>query len=446
MSGIAELLLGRGYQVSGSDVQRTDITERLASMGARIAQGHDAGNVGDAEVVVYSSAVKPANPELVAARERGLPALPRAEILAELMQLQRGIAVAGAHGKTTTTAMIALALDAAGLDPTAVIGGWVGAFESNARLGRGQYFVAEADESDRSFLFFKPHYAVITNIDREHMEAYRTFDDLRAAFLEFANGVSPEGAVVLCTDDAHLDALRPSVKRRTITYGLTESADVTATDIALQGFGSASTVRRRQPDGRVVELGLLRLSVPGRHNIQNALAAVALASELGIAWSDTASALEGFYGADRRFQRRGDARGVVVVEDYGHHPTEIATVVATARSIAEERLIVVFQPHRYSRTQMLMSEFGAAFAGADVLVLTDVYSAGEDPIAGVDVDALAAMVRQSFRGDLRVIKPLAEVAGALAGLARAGDMIVLLGAGSIGSIAPAVLHQLEAGI
>ena len=443
MSGIAELLVSLGYEVSGSDMQRTDITDRLASLGARISQGHDARHVHDAEVVVYSSAVRPANPEMIAARERGLTLVPRAELLAELMRLRQGIAVAGAHGKTTTTSMITLVLDIAGLDPTAVIGGRVSSFGSNAKLGRGKYLVAEADESDRSFLRLSPRFAVITNIDREHLEAYRDFDDLKAAFVQFANSVPSNGAVILCADDPHLKTIRGDVKRHVVTYGFDESADVTALDVRLKGYGSVCTVRARKPGGRAIELGQLQLAVPGRHNVLNALAAAAMARELGIAWSDVARGLGGFQGAERRFQRRGEAAGVPVVEDYGHHPTEIAAVIAAAKPIVEGKLILAFQPHRYTRTQFLLGEFARAFVGADVLVLTDIYAAGEDPIAGVTLDTLADAVRAGFSGDLRIVRALRDVPGELASVAQAGDLIVLLGAGSIGSIAPSVLKALE---
>ena len=442
MSGIAELLVNLGYEVSGSDMQRTDITSRLESLGARITQGHDALNVSDAEVVVYSSAVRASNPEMVAAQERGLAVIPRAELLAELMRLRQGIAVAGAHGKTTTTSMIALVLDVAGLDPTAVIGGRVSSFGSNAKLGRGKYLVAEADESDRSFLKLAPRFAVITNIDREHLEAYRDFDDLKASFVQFANSVPSNGAVILCSDDRSLREIRAGIKRHVVTYGLEEAADVTAADVQLDGFASVCTVRARRPGGRAVELGELHLAVPGRHNVLNALAAVAMARELGVAWSDIARALAGFHGADRRFQNRGQVRGILVVEDYGHHPTEIAAVIAAARPIAERLLIVAFQPHRFTRTQFLMNEFGPAFSAADVVVMTDIYAAGEDPIAGVTLDTLAKAVRTEFTGELHVVPVLDEVPKALAGLAGPGDMILLLGAGSIGSMAPSVIAAL----
>ena len=442
MSGIAELLVNLGYEVSGSDMQRTDITDRLASLGARIVIGHDARHVGDAEVVVYSSAVRPSNPETTFARERGLPVVARAELLAELMQLREGIAIAGAHGKTTTTSMIALILDVAGLDPTAVIGGRVSSFGSNARLGQGKYLVAEADESDRSFLKLSPRFAVITNIDREHLEAYRDFDDLKAAFVQFANSVPANGVVILCSDDPHLRSMRAGITRHTVTYGLQDGADVTAIDVQMKGFGAVCTVLSRRPGQRPVELGLLELSVPGRHNVLNALAAVAMARELGVAFSDIAEAIAGFHGAARRFQRRGAANGVTVIEDYGHHPTEIAAVIAAAKPIASGRLIVAFQPHRFTRTQFLMSEFGGAFAGADIVVLTDIYTAGEDPIAGITLQALAARVKAEFSGELRSVPSLSDVPVELARLAMPGDLVVLLGAGSIGSIAGAVLTEI----
>jgi UDP-N-acetylmuramate--alanine ligase len=442
MSGIAELLVNLGYKVSGSDMQRTDITDRLESLGARIALGHDARNLSDAELVVYSSAIRANNPEMEAARARGLAVVPRAEILAELMDLRQGIAVAGAHGKTTTTSMIALALDVAGLDPTVVIGGLVSSFGSNAKLGRGKYLVAEADESDRSFLKLSPRFAVITNIDREHLEAYQGFDDLKAAFVQFANGVPANGAVILCIDDPHLKEMRGDIRRPVITYGFSESADVTALGLEMKGFGSVCTVRARKPGGRTVELGQMALSIPGRHNVLNALAAVAMARELGIGWSDIARALTGFHGAARRFQRHGEAGGVAVVEDYGHHPTEIMAVIAAAKPIAAGRLILAFQPHRFTRTQFLLSEFGRAFAGADVLLLTDIYAAGEDPIEGVTVETLADTVRGGFTGELRIVRAVADVPRELASIARPGDLIVLLGAGSIGTVAGAVLSAI----
>jgi UDP-N-acetylmuramate--alanine ligase len=442
MSGIAELLVNLGYGVSGSDMQRTDITDRLESLGVRVAHAHHADNIADAEVIVYSSAVRVSNPEIVAARERGLPVVARAEVLAELMELRQGIAVAGAHGKTTTTSMIALILEVAGLDPTAVIGGRVSSF-GNARLGRGKYLIAEADESDRSFLKLAPKFAVITNIDREHLEAYNDFDDLKAAFVQFANSVPASGVVILCSDDPHLQVMRADIKRHTVSYGLEDGADVTAIDVQMKGFGCECTVVSMRPGGRPNELGRLQLSVPGRHNVLNALAAVALARELGIAFSDIAQAIGGFFGAERRFQRRGVVNGIEVVEDYGHHPTEIAAVVAAAKPIPTGRLVVAFQPHRFTRTHVLLQEFGPAFHGADVVILTDIYAAGEDAIEGVTLETLTRSVGDTFRGELHVVPVLSDVPQELARLAKPGDLIVLLGAGSIGSVADAVLRALE---
>jgi UDP-N-acetylmuramate--alanine ligase len=433
MSGIAELLLNLGFEVSGSDMHRTDITNRLETLGMRFAEGHDARNLGSADVLVYSSAVKASNPEMTAAADRGLAIVSRAGLLGELMEAQEAIAVAGAHGKTTTTSMIAVMLEAAGLDPTAVIGGRVAAFGSNARLGKGRYFVAEADESDRSFLRLKPGMAVITNIDREHLEAYRDFDDLLQAFAAFANSVPESGAVILCADDRHLTALRPSITRRVVTYGFRADADISADETRLDGFGSVTTIKG---------FGTLELSVPGRHNVLNALAAVAVGHELGVAWDRIAHGLKRFQGAERRFQRRGEINGILVVEDYGHHPTEIAAVVAAARPLAKGRLIIAFQPHRFSRTQSLMTEFGPAFEGADLVFLTDIYAASEDPIPGIDADALARAVRASFTGEIQVVHALNELPQALARSAKPGDVLVLLGAGSIGSKAVSVLSEL----
>jgi UDP-N-acetylmuramate--alanine ligase len=444
MSGIAELLVNLGYEVSGSDMQRTDITERLASLGARIEYGHAAGHVAGAEVVVYSSAIRAANPELVQARAQGLPIVARADVLAELMRIRQGVAIAGAHGKTTTTSMIALVMEVAGLDPTAIIGGRVSSFGSNAKLGRGAYLVAEADESDRSFLKLAPRFAVITNIDHEHLESYRDFEDLKGAFVQFANNVPANGVAILCADDRHLMELRSRINRHTVTYGFDDRADVTATDLQLRGFGSSCRVRTRKPDARALELGPMRLSVPGRHNVLNALAAVAMCQELGVAWTDTVRALNGFRGAERRFERRGEVNGITVIEDYGHHPTEIAAALAAARHIAGSgRVIVAFQPHRFTRTQMLLKEFGPAFVDADVVVLTDIYAAGEDQMAGVTVDLLAKAIQQSYKGELQLVRSLADVPQQLKSVAKPDDLIILLGAGSIGSIAGSVLDALE---
>jgi len=444
MSGIAELLANLGYEVSGSDTKRSDVTDRLVQLGVRVHTGHDASNVGQADVVVVSSAIRRDNPETVEALRRHIPVIPRAEMLAELMRLRYGIAVAGAHGKTTTTSMIALVLERAGLDPTAVIGGRLSAFGSNARLGRGDYMVVEADESDRSFLKLSPGIAVITNVDHEHMEAYGTWEHLQQAFVDFANKVPFYGAVVACADDAAVRALIPSVTRRVLMYGFADHALSSALDIAahhqaLEAFGSRCRVSARGSGVPTEMLGELRLQVPGRHNLLNALAAVAVGLEVGIPFDRIAAALGEFRGAERRFQLRGEAGGVMVVDDYGHHPTEIAAVLAASRAGIDRRVVVVFQPHRYTRTQQLMREFGEALSAADEIVLTDIYAAGEPPIPGVTIDALADAVRAVASCSVHVVPSLDALPGYVARLARDGDLILTMGAGSIGGVGDRIL-------
>jgi UDP-N-acetylmuramate--alanine ligase len=442
MSGIAELLVNLGYEVSGSDAKPSDVTERLARLGVRVFRGHDAAHVGHADVVVISSAIGETNVEVREAIRRHVPVIPRAEMLAELMRLRYGIAIAGAHGKTTTTSMVALVLERAGLDPTAVIGGRLSAFGSNARLGRGDYMVAEADESDRSFLKLTPSIAVVTNIDREHMETYGTREALDQAFVDFANKVPFYGAVVACVDDAAVRAIVPRLTRRVITYGL-EDGDVSGRGMALEAFRSQCTVWHRQADGGRVELGTLRLRVPGRHNLLNAVGAVAVGLEVGVPYGRIADALEEFGGAERRFQLRGEAQGVMVVDDYGHHPTEIAAVVAAARAGLDRRVVVVFQPHRYTRTRDLMQEFGTALGTADEVVLTDIYSAGEPPIEGITIEALAAVVRQASRKPVHLVKSVEDLPRAVADLARPNDLVITLGAGSIGAAGDRILAELR---
>jgi len=437
MSGIAELLANLGYVVSGSDEKRSPATDRLAAMGIRIAQGHAAANVGDTDVVVVSSAVRPANPELMEAARRQIPVIPRAEMLAELMRLRYAIAVAGAHGKTTTTSMIAVVLERAGLDPTAVIGGRLSAFGSNARLGRGELMVAEADESDRSFLKLFPTIAVITNIDYEHLENYGSFEELQQAFVEFANKVPFYGAVVACADDPPLAAVLPRMTRRVTTYGLDRRADVTAANVSFKPFGSSATVNRKGQ-----ELGAVELSVPGRHNLQNALAAIAVGLELDLRFEQIAAGLRDFRGAERRFEVRGEPNGILIVDDYGHHPTEIAAVLSAARTLGR-RIVVAFQPHRYSRTSALMHEFGRALSAADRVVLTDIYAASEDPIPGVTLDALAAAVRAGVDVPVEVAPTLDDVVDAVTRIARPGDVVITLGAGSIGTLPDRLVEALQ---
>jgi UDP-N-acetylmuramate--alanine ligase len=467
MSGIAELLANLGYVVSGSDAKASEITRRLASLGVCVFEGHAAAHVGDADVVVVSSAVRPSNPEVQEARGRKIPVIPRAEMLAELMRLRYGIAVAGAHGKTTTTSMTALVLERGGLDPTAVIGGRLSAFGSNARLGRGDYMVVEADESDGSFLKLSPTIAVITNVDEEHLDYYLTFDNVLTAFVDFANRVPFYGAVVACVDDLRVRGLLPRITRRVVTYGLempsTSDAtpsvpgsgvpgpDVTEAVVvgrgaALEALGSRCTVLRRalgRADAPHETLGELHLRVPGRHNLLNALAAVAVGLELGLGFERIASALAEFKGAERRFDVLGEVNGVMVVDDYGHHPTEIAAVLAAARTGMSRRLLVAFQPHRYTRTQHLLRELADVLGTVDELVLTDIYGAGEDPIPGVTIDALIAAIGTRGRAAVHLVRAVADVPAVLARLARSGDMVITLGAGSIGAVGPRVLELLR---
>jgi UDP-N-acetylmuramate--alanine ligase len=443
MSGIAELLVNLGYEVSGSDAKTSGITARLARLGVRIARGHDAAHVGYADVVVTSSAIHAGNPEVEEARRRAIPVIPRAEMLAELMRLRYGIAVAGAHGKTTTTSMVALVLERAGMDPTAVIGGRLSAFGSNARLGRSDYMVVEADESDRSFLTLTPTIAVITNVDHEHMESYGSWDALQQAFVDFANKVPFYGTVVACADDGPVRALLPRMTRRVVTYGLEDSgAAVTGHAMALEAFGSRCRVTHTAREGVSTELGALHLRVPGRHNLMNALAAVAVGLELGVPFAKIASGLNEFHGAERRFQLCGEERGVMVVDDYGHHPTEIAAVIAAARAGLDRRLVVVFQPHRYTRTRDLLDAFGAALGGADEIILTDIYSAGEVPIPGATAEAVEAVVRQTGR-PVRLVKALDDIPAAVARAARPNDLVITLGAGSIGTLPERILEALR---
>jgi UDP-N-acetylmuramate--alanine ligase len=453
MSGIAELLANLGFEVSGSDAKRSAVTERLGTLGIRVDLGHQAAHVGAADVVVISSAVRPTNPEVVEAARRQVPVIPRAEMLAELMRLRFSIAVAGAHGKTTTTSMIALALERAGLDPTAVIGGRLSAFGSNARLGQGEFMVAEADESDRSFLKLFPTIAVITNIDHEHLENYGGFEDLQQAFVDFANKTPFYGGVVACLDDADLAAVLPRMTRRVITYGLdSEAADLIATDVAMAPMSVTATVKRRArgaagaPAGgdrrtALTTLGTLKLAVPGRHNLLNALAAVAVGMELGLSFDRVAAGLKDFRGAERRFDVRGEPNGILVVDDYGHHPTEIAAVLAAARSLGR-RIVVAFQPHRYSRTASLMDAFGPALAGADHVLLTDIYSAGEEPIAGVTLETLGAAVRRTVTVPVDLVPRLDDLVPAIARVVRPGDVVITLGAGSIGTVPDRLVAEL----
>ncbi len=435
MSGIAEVLLNLGYQVSGSDQRESDVTRRLQALGGRISIGHRAAQVRSADVVVVSSAVKPDNPEVVAARRRGIPVIPRAEMLGELMRLKDGVAVAGSHGKTSTTTMVASILAHAGLDPTVVIGGQAKVFASNARLGAGEVLVAEADESDGSFRHLVPMVAVITNIDREHMDHYRDEAALRAAFLDFANQVPFYGVVVVCADNPTAAGIVPELLKRHVTYGLT-AGDYRGEILEADAKGTRLRVRARDE-----ERGELLVRMPGIHYAQNALAALCVADVLNVPFATTCEALAAFGGVDRRFSVRGEVGGVLVVDDYGHHPTEIAATVAAARLFGR-RLLVAFQPHRYTRTKDLLEQFAPALAAADEVVLTDIYAAGESPITGVDTHALL----RTFPPGLAVSYAARPgLAAHLAARLSPGDLLLTLGAGDVTQVAGEVLGRLEAG-
>ena len=442
MSGIAEVLLNLGYKVSGSDLKSSAVTQRLAGLGATTFEGHRAENIAGAEVVVASSAIAKDNPELVEARNLHIPVIQRAEMLAELMRLKYGIAIAGMHGKTTTTSMVAAVLAAGGLDPTVVVGGRVDAMGSNARLGKSHYLVAEADESDRSFLRLSPILSVVTNIDREHMDCYRNMRDVKGAFLDFMDRVPFYGMVVACNDDPLLRRLLPQVQRRVVTYGTRRGSDF---HIRIEkaerenGYISCFHVTFKSQS-----LGEFRLHVPGVHNILNATAAIAVGIGLDIKADDIRGALENFRGVDRRFQLKGTAAGVAVIDDYGHHPTEIRATLAAAKQCGYKKIHVLFQPHRYTRTRDLKEEFAQAFHDADTLFLLDIYAASEPPIEGVTAEALAEQVRTMGEQDARYVPSFTEGVDAICEAAHPGDMILTLGAGSVSQLGPMILEKLQA--
>ena len=445
MCGLAELLHDQGYRVSGSDLRAGPTVERLRSLGMQITVGHDAANVGAADVVVFSSAIRPTNPELLAAEQAKIQVIPRAEMLAEVMRLKDGIAVAGSHGKTTTTSLVAHVLGAAGLDPTAVIGGRVLGTGTDhevtgARLGHGDLLVAEADESDGSFLQLAPVIAVITNIDPEHLDHYGSEAALREAFVSFANRLPFWGVNVLCLDHPGVQAILPAITRRVVTYGFSSQADLVAQDLEPAGWGVRFQVRRRGE-----KLGSVELALPGRHNVANALAALAVAMELDVPFAVAADALSAFAGIERRFQFLGEVGGIRVVDDYGHHPAEIRATLEAARAVHEGRLLVVFQPHRYTRTRDLMGEFATAFNDADHLWVSDVYPAGESPIPGADTEALVTAIRAHGHRDVRHVPELADLEDQLLPELAVGDMLITLGAGSVVGLGPKLLASLEAG-
>ncbi|MGI9103708.1 MAG: UDP-N-acetylmuramate--L-alanine ligase [Terriglobales bacterium] len=473
MSGVAEVLLNLGYKVSGSDLKFSSVTQRLQSLGATVFEGHRAENIAGAEVVVISSAVRSDNPEVVAATAVHIPVIPRAEMLAELMRLKYGIAVAGMHGKTTTTSMIAAVLAAGGLDPTVVVGGRVDAMGSNARLGKSQYLVAEADESDRSFLKLSPILSVVTNVDREHMDCYRDMGDVENTFVEFMDRVPFYGTVVVCNDDDRLRTLLPRVRRRIVNYGLRdgsdfhiqfsnvgrsssreelgtqpgaesprEGAEFPGSCPTLVGPGGGPTGLSFSVSYRGSSLGEFQLHVPGVHNVLNATAAIAVGVGLDVPADSVRAALAEFRGVDRRFQLRGQAAGISVIDDYGHHPTEIRATLAAARQCGYKRIHVIFQPHRYTRTQALQEEFTTAFADADSLLLLDIYPASEPPIPGVTSENLARRIAERGHA-VSNVKSFTDAIDAAVAAAQPGDMILTLGAGSVSQLGPQVVEALE---
>jgi UDP-N-acetylmuramate--alanine ligase len=439
MSGLAEVLLELGYRVSGSDLRFTPITNRLAERGAVIREGHAAEHVSGAKALVVSSAVRADNPEVVEARRMGIPVIPRGELLAELMRLKYGIAVAGSHGKTTTTSMAAAILSQAGLDPTIVVGGRVGHLGgANARLGKSDYLVVESDESDGSFLKLAPIVAVVTNIDREHLDHYADLAAIRAAFGHFVDKVPFYGVAILCLDDENVQQILPLVNRRTITYGVSAQADLRIARVTAAHLASEFHLEYR---GR--GLGCFRLHVPGAHNVSNATAAVAVGLELEIPIETIRQALEQFSGVDRRFQVRGTARGITVIDDYGHHPTEIRATLAAARSCRYARIHVLFQPHRYTRTQALMDEFGRAFHEADSVHVMDIYAASEPPLEGVTSQALVARLQAFGHRGAKYVGTMDAGMQSVIGAASSGDAIVTLGAGSVSQAGDRIIAQLE---
>ncbi len=453
MSGIAEVLLNLGYKVSGSDLKSSTVTQRLASLGATIFEGHRAENIAGAEVIVTSSAISAENPEVAEAHNLHIPVIQRAEMLAELMRLKYGIAIAGMHGKTTTTSMVAAVLAAGGLDPTVVVGGRVDAMGSNARLGKSQYLVAEADESDRSFLKLSPILSVVTNIDREHMDCYRNMRDVKKTFLEFMDRVPFYGMIVACNDDPLLRRLLTEVQRRTVTYGTKRGSDflikipsLTAKDTAKTGHSASDDSRplsRFSVRYRDQDLGEFTLHVPGVHNVLNATAAIAVGVGLDIGVESIRSALDQFRGVDRRFQLRGRVAGISVIDDYGHHPTEIKATLAAAKQCGYSKIHVIFQPHRYTRTRDLIEEFAGAFGDADSLFVLDIYAASEPPIEGITGEVLARRIREKNLKNGRYVSSPSEAVEATAAVAQDGDMILTLGAGSVSQFGPMILEKLR---
>jgi UDP-N-acetylmuramate--alanine ligase len=438
MSGIAEVLLNLGYKVSGSDLRESDTTRRLRQLGGEIQIGHRPGNITSPHVVVISSAVKKDNVEVIAAREKQVPVIPRAEMLAELMRLKYGVAIAGAHGKTTTTSLVATVLAAGGIDPTVVIGGKLNSLGSNAKLGQGEFLVAEADESDGSFLKLSPTIAVVTNIDAEHLDYYKDINEIKDAFLQFINKVPFYGVAILCLDQPHIQSLIPKIEKRYLTYGMSSQADYQATDVTFMPLGSKFRVVNHTGD-----LGSFELSIPGLHNVSNSIAAIAVARELEVDLEVIRRALKDFSGVQRRFQIKGEAKGVLVVDDYGHHPTEVRATLAAAKAALGRRVVCVFQPHRYTRTKHLLEEFFTAFNQADRVIIMDIYAAGEQPIPGVSGQAVYEGIRKYGHKDVAYLGGRDEIVKHLCETLREGDLLLTLGAGDVWKLGESVLEGLK---
>lgn len=440
MNGIAEVLLNLGYTVSGSDLGTNEATKRLKRLGAKISYGHAAEKVHGADVVVISSAIKEKNVEVDEARRLKIPVIPRAEMLAELMRLKNGIAVAGSHGKTSVTSMVAQVLEEAGLDPTIIVGGRLNTIGAHAKLGGGEYIVAEADESDRSFLYLSPYIAVLTNLDEEHLDQYETVEEIKRTFVNFANKVPFYCPVILCLDDPNLQSLIPQLERRIITYGFSTQADVFSRNPQFHEFASVSSLFWNGKD-----IGKLNLNVPGKHNIYNAMAAVAVGIDLDIPVSTILAALEKYSGIGRRFELKKTVNDIAVIEDYAHHPTEIKATLEAAKQGWASRTIAIFQPHRYSRLSRLMNEFATAFNQADILILTEIYPAGESPIKGVTGKALYEEIREFGHKNAIFEKNQEKIPELVEKAAKPGDMIFVLGAGNISQIIPRIIKRLEGG-
>lgn len=437
MNGIAEVLLNRGYKVSGSDMNENQATRRLSSLGAQVSIGHKAEYVKNADVVVTSSAIDEKNVEVKEAKKQKIPIIPRAEMLAELMRMKNGIAIAGSHGKTSTTSMIAQILESAGFDPTIIVGGRLNTIGAHAKLGEGDFIVAEADESDRSFLYLSPFIAVLTNLDEEHLDQYKDVEEIKKTFIDFANKVPFYCPVVLCLDDANLQSLIPKLERRIITYGFSAQADIFARDPVFNEFSSTSILFLK---GK--KIGLLKLNVPGAHSILNAMASVCVGIDLDIPIPTILEALEKYSGIGRRFELKTTIHNIMIIEDYAHHPTEIKATLLAAQSGWDRRIVAVFQPHRFSRLSFLMSEFGMAFNQADVLIITEIFSAGEQPIPGVSGEILCDEIRKFGHKHIHFEPDMKNIPSLIKELVKPKDMVLIMGAGSISSIIPEIIAAL----